>query len=100
MKIKLYLDEDVDTKLAPVLRELGFDAVTAAEVDRRGFEDEDQLLYATQNGINLFYLFIHHLLHIIQINLSKIFFHKLIPFEVSFITTLFKIEIKIKVSAQ
>jgi len=49
MKIKLYLDEDVDTKLAPVLRQLGWDTITVADVNRRGLDDEDQLLYATEN---------------------------------------------------
>lgn len=50
MKIRLYLDEDVDVALASALRRRGIDVVTtqeAANVQRR---DEDQLAFATQAG--------------------------------------------------
>lgn len=49
-ELKLYLDEDVDTRLFPALRFLGFDAVSVQEVSRRGLSDEEQLSYASDQA--------------------------------------------------
>ena len=46
MQIKLYLDEDVHPGLAPVLRERGYDVVSAREVERLRFSDAQQLAFA------------------------------------------------------
>jgi predicted nuclease of predicted toxin-antitoxin system len=48
--IRLFLDEDVWPGLAAALRERGFDAVHAHEVERGGLPDADQLAYAAQAG--------------------------------------------------
>lgn len=45
-KIKLYLDEDVHPDLAPVLRKMGFDAVSTVETGRKGETDLSQLQFA------------------------------------------------------
>jgi predicted nuclease of predicted toxin-antitoxin system len=47
-KIRLFLDEDVWPGLAVALREYGFDAVHAYEMERGGIPDADQLAYAAQ----------------------------------------------------
>jgi predicted nuclease of predicted toxin-antitoxin system len=44
--IRLFIDEDVWNGLAAVLREAGYDAISVAESERKGFSDEDQLAYA------------------------------------------------------
>ncbi|MGQ9631399.1 MAG: DUF5615 family PIN-like protein [bacterium] len=49
-EIKLYLDEDVQTRLAEALRKRGFDVVTAQEVSRKSFSDEDQLNFASSQN--------------------------------------------------
>jgi predicted nuclease of predicted toxin-antitoxin system len=50
--IRLYTDEDVDTRLAEQLRRLGYDAISCREADNanRGLSDEWQLRYATDEG--------------------------------------------------
>ena len=45
-KAKLLLDENVHEGLAEALRKQGFDAITVAEVRRRGFSDSEQLDFA------------------------------------------------------
>ena len=45
-KIRLFLDEDVHPDLAPVLRKMGFDAVSTVELGRKGETDLSQLQYA------------------------------------------------------
>lgn len=48
MKVKLYLDEDVYAQLAHALRQRGFDAVHAQELDQKGLTDLDQLRTAVR----------------------------------------------------
>ena len=47
--IALYLDEDVSSLLAEILRARGFDVETAREAGRVGEADADQLEYAIKN---------------------------------------------------
>ena len=44
--VKLYLDENVEPALAHVLRERGFDVISAHEMDLTGKTDQDQLEFA------------------------------------------------------
>jgi predicted nuclease of predicted toxin-antitoxin system len=48
--IKLYLDEDVDPLLAPVLRERGIDCLSTREAQNLGHSDVQQLTFATNQG--------------------------------------------------
>lgn len=48
MKIELFLDEDVHSRLAHALRNRGYNAIHAQELDRKGLSDSDQLLFAIQ----------------------------------------------------
>lgn len=50
MKIRLYLDEDVDVALAAALRQRGIDVLTTQEAGNFGSRDEDQLAFATHVG--------------------------------------------------
>ena len=50
MAIALYLDEDVDPLLAQVLRDRGFDCVSARESHTLGRSDHEQLAFATSHG--------------------------------------------------
>ena len=50
MKIRLYLDEDVDVALAGALRQRGIDVLTTQKAGNIGLPDEDQLTFATQAG--------------------------------------------------
>lgn len=50
MKIRLYLDEDVDVALARALRQRGIDALTTQEAGNLRYRDEDQLAFATRAG--------------------------------------------------
>jgi hypothetical protein len=52
----LYLDEDVDVRLAALLRQKGFDVLTTAEAGRasRGLSDDDQLAFATERDRAIF----------------------------------------------
>jgi predicted nuclease of predicted toxin-antitoxin system len=49
-KITLFLDEDVRTLLAEILRQRGYDAVHVLEVGRGGKSDPEQLAYAASRG--------------------------------------------------
>jgi predicted nuclease of predicted toxin-antitoxin system len=48
--IKLYLDEDVDPLLAPVLRERGIDCLSTRDAQNLGHSDVQQLTFATDQG--------------------------------------------------
>ncbi len=48
--IRLYLDADVDVKLAAYLRNAGYDCVSAREVGNEALDDEPQLAFATREG--------------------------------------------------
>ena len=50
MKIRLYLDEDVDVALASALRQRGIDVLTTQETGKRQQTDEAKLEYAVQAG--------------------------------------------------
>ena len=52
--IRLYFDEDVHKRLAHALRLRSFDAISAHELARWGLSDEDQLIYASNNGRTIF----------------------------------------------
>ena len=43
--ISLYLDEDVHKRAAAALRADGFDVVSVAELNRRGYSDEESFLH-------------------------------------------------------
>lgn len=44
------LDEDLHPKVAEIGRGLGLDVVSVHEIDRRGFDDEQQLRFAISEG--------------------------------------------------
>jgi len=48
--VRYYLDQNVLGGVAPGLRVLGIDAVTAQELGRCGLPDPDQLAFATAEG--------------------------------------------------
>jgi uncharacterized protein with PIN domain len=48
--VKLYLDEDMSSRVAQALRSKGFDVVSSHEVGNDGLSDEEQLRYATKEG--------------------------------------------------
>ncbi len=48
--MKFYLDADLSPRIAELLRRQGFDAVSAHEVGKLRIPDEDQLLFAAQEG--------------------------------------------------
>jgi hypothetical protein len=47
LKPRLYIDEDIPTTLAILLRELGYDAVSVHEAAAEGLADEEQLARAS-----------------------------------------------------
>jgi hypothetical protein len=47
-EIRLFLDEDVWVGLAAALRSAGIDAVSAGELNRKGYSDESQLQFAIE----------------------------------------------------
>ena len=50
-QIRLYLDEDsADNSLIIAFRNASFDVVTVADVDRKSYADEQQLIWATGQG--------------------------------------------------
>ncbi|MBI4653565.1 MAG: DUF5615 family PIN-like protein [Nitrospirae bacterium] len=48
MKIKLYLDEDVDVSLAQALNQKGFDVLTTQEAGKKRLSDVEQLEFAVK----------------------------------------------------
>jgi predicted nuclease of predicted toxin-antitoxin system len=50
MQIRLFLDEDVHTNLAPALCRRGYDAVCVQELKRIGYSDRHQLEFAISQG--------------------------------------------------
>ncbi len=50
MSLRLYLDEDVDLLLAPMLAARGHDCLTTQAAGRLQASDEDQLHFATAEG--------------------------------------------------
>ena len=48
--VALYTDADVTPKLARLLRERGFDAISAHEADNTELEDSEHLAYAVGQG--------------------------------------------------
>jgi len=48
--VRLYLDADVDVKLAANLRRAGYDCVSAREVGNAALDDETQIVFATNEG--------------------------------------------------
>ena len=51
--IKVYLDEDVHTFIAPALRLRGWEALTTEEAQRRRASDRDQVTFATNQGYTI-----------------------------------------------
>jgi hypothetical protein len=51
--IRLYLDADVDVKLAANLRRAGYDCVSAREVGNAALDDETQMVFAANEGRTL-----------------------------------------------
>jgi len=50
-QIRFYLDEDsVEKSLITAFRNAGLDLVTVTEVDRHSYSDEEQLIWATEQG--------------------------------------------------
>ncbi len=52
--IRLYLDEDVQKRVAPALRLRGFDATSAHELHRKGLSDEEQLSFSAVERRTIF----------------------------------------------
>ena len=48
--IFLYTDEDVTNRLAPLLREQGYEALSSAEAGNDGLTDAEQLAFAAGRG--------------------------------------------------
>ncbi len=51
--IRLYLDEDVSSLVAKLLRSRGFEVRTTAEAGQLGRSDAEQLSYAAENKLTL-----------------------------------------------
>lgn len=51
MFVKTYLDENVSVLLAELLHSRGFEALTAQEAGNKGLRDDQQLEFATSNGM-------------------------------------------------
>jgi len=51
--IKLYLDEDMSSRVAQALRSKGFDVLSSHEVGNDGLSDEEELRIATKEGRHL-----------------------------------------------
>jgi hypothetical protein len=48
--VRFYLDEDVDVRLAPMVRAHGVDALCVRDAGKIGRTDEEQLIYAIAEG--------------------------------------------------
>src|SRR5882757_8039882 len=44
--MRFLLDEDLNPAVAEIARGLGLEAISVHEIDRRGFQDEDQLRFS------------------------------------------------------
>jgi predicted nuclease of predicted toxin-antitoxin system len=51
--IRIYTDEHITALLAPALRRRGYVAQTCVEANALGWEDEDHLVHAAENGMAL-----------------------------------------------
>ena len=51
--IFLYTDEDVADRLAELLRKRGYEAASATSMGTQGFQDEEQLAFATSRGYTI-----------------------------------------------
>jgi predicted nuclease of predicted toxin-antitoxin system len=51
--VRLYLNEDMSSRVAQALRGKGFDVLRSHEVGNEGLSDEEQLRYAAQEGRRL-----------------------------------------------
>ena len=52
--LNLFLDENIPTVVAKVLRERGFDVVRPQEIGLQGADDKTQLQWATEHGYVMF----------------------------------------------
>ena len=50
LSIRLYLDADVDVKLATNLCEAGYDCISARQVGNEALDDESQMVFAANEG--------------------------------------------------
>jgi predicted nuclease of predicted toxin-antitoxin system len=57
---KIYLDEDIDPKIAELLQNLGYDVLSTQEAKMSGSKDEEQLEFATSQRSVLFTFNIRH----------------------------------------
>jgi hypothetical protein len=62
--IRLYLDADVDVRLAANLRRAGYDCVSAREVGNAALDDETQMVFAANEGRTLL---THNIQHFVPI---------------------------------
>jgi predicted nuclease of predicted toxin-antitoxin system len=52
--LRLFMDENIPTVVAKVLREQGFDVVRPQEIGLQGADDKTQLQWATEHGYVVF----------------------------------------------
>ena len=64
MTFKLYLDEDVDPLLAPVLRERGIDCLSTRDTQNLGHSDVQQLAFSTSQGRVILTFNVQNFLHL------------------------------------
>ena len=64
LPVRLYLDADVDVKLATSLRRAGYDCVSARKVGSATLDDEAQLAFAAREGR---VLLTHNIQHFVPI---------------------------------
>ena len=53
MFVKTYLDENISVVVAQILRSRGFAAITTQEAGNKGLSDENQLEFATIQGMTI-----------------------------------------------
>lgn len=49
--MRFFLDEDLSDEVARIARNLGLDVCSVHEVGRRGLDDDEQFIYAAENGM-------------------------------------------------